>query len=152
MKVYRICRSKYKKDLSGSGAELFGGRWNSKGIRAIYTSESRALAMLEYIIHTPVHEFPTDVVLLAIELPKNAIIRSVQLSALPKDWKSLAAPFSSQAFGDTLLHLHSHLCYKLPSVVVPQEFNYLIDPAHAQIADVSIVEVSPLEFDKRLAR
>ena len=150
MQVYRICRSRYQNDLSGSGAERVGGRWNSKGIPAIYTSESRALAMLELAVHLPIKIFHNDLVLLTIELPPDALIRKLAVSELPLDWQSLPTPNSTRNFGDKLLRSNSHLAFALPSVVIPAEFNYLIDPLHEQSRSIKIIDVAEVNFDKRL--
>ena len=60
MIVYRLCKSIYKKDLSGKGAEIAGGRWNSKGYAILYTSESRSLCTAEIAVHTPLGNVPAD--------------------------------------------------------------------------------------------
>ena len=87
MIVFRLSKSKHSKDLSGKGAEKFGGRWNSKGVSIIYTSDSRALCTAEIAVHTPLGILPTDYELTTIQIPENTIIPELEISELPKNWK-----------------------------------------------------------------
>ena len=77
MIVYRISKTKNIKDLSGTGARIFGGRWNNKGVSIIYASESRALATLEYLVHVPLSLMPTDLSLAAIKIPDSIVPKNI---------------------------------------------------------------------------
>jgi len=150
MIVYRLSRGKYKNDLSGRGAELAGGRWNSKGTAMLYTSESIALCTVEIAVHMPLGIVPADYFLIQIELPKDAAIQELQHEALPADWKSFPHANSTQEIGDNFVLEGEYLVLKVPSATVQGTFNYLLNPRHPSFRDVTITYSTPFEFDKRL--
>ena len=92
MIVFRLCKGKYKNDLSGKGAEKSGGRWNSRGSAVIYTCESRALCTAEIAVHTPLGIVPNDYLLLTIEIPDNISIIELKVKDLPKNWRTFPHP------------------------------------------------------------
>jgi RES domain-containing protein len=98
MLVYRVGKTKYANDLSGEGARLYGGRWNHKLTPCIYTSQSRALALLEYSANVNIEDLGFSLSITTIEIP-NKSIKKIQLSALPKDWNKLPAPSSTKEIG-----------------------------------------------------
>lgn len=150
MIVYRITKERYAEDLTGNGARRFGGRWNNKGIPVVYTSEHRSLCLLEMLVHTPVDSIPADVVLVKIFVPDEFQISGITTGQLPQSWKTFPYdPFTKQ-IGDELLRPGNHPVIKVPSALVDEEFNYLINPAHERAAEVSIVEVRALDLDSRL--
>ncbi len=150
MDVFRISKTKYANDLTGFGAEKFGGRWNSKGNAVLYTSSSRALALTEILVHIPVHFLQNDFSIIHLELPKSAFIKEINLKDLPKNWKQIPANKSTQIIGDLFLEENKCLALKIPSVVIEQEFNYLINPYHKDFKKVKIKSIEAFSFDKRL--
>src|SRR5665647_899224 len=102
MKVYRIGRTRYADDIKGEGARLFGGRWNHKSIPCMYTSESRALALLEYTVNVNIEEIPRGLSVTTFEIPDKEI-KIISVDSLPGDWKESPAPPSSKDFGTRLL-------------------------------------------------
>ena len=149
MKVFRLCKAKYAHDLSGTGAEKSGGRWNSKGVAMIYTSESRALCTTEIAVHTPLGNLPDDYSLVTLEIP-DPLILNINTADLPFDWKTFPHSKSTQKIGDDLILKGKNLIFRVPSVVVQGEFNYLINPKHSDIKSVKILKVEPFTFDERL--
>lgn len=149
MIVYRLSKSKFSSDLSGRGAELSGGRWNSKGVAMIYTGESRALCTTEIAVHTPLGNIPTDYEIISIEIP-DAMISEFDISALPDNWRSFPHQNSTQEIGNKFISDNISLVLKVPSAVVPGDFNYLINPHHKDFSAVRIFAIEPFEFDKRL--
>ena len=149
MLVYRIGKKKYAYELHGEGARLFGGRWNEIGVPCIYTSESRALALLEYTVNVQVEEMPARLSITTIEIPNTGILK-VKLAELPKYWNLSPAQASSKVFGTTLLMANMKLVIKIPSAVIPNEFNYIINPLHKDISLIKIVSVQEFAFDKRI--
>lgn len=149
MIVYRLTKKKYHLDLSGKGAELHGGRWNSKGIPMLYTSESRALAFAELAIHIPVGIVPKDYFLITIHVPGTARILKLSSGDLPADWRSNPHSNTTQKIGDLFIVESKHLVLQVPSAVVPGDFNFLINPNHSQIKEVRIDKVELFEFDSR---
>ena len=150
MIVYRLSKSKYASDLSGKGAEKIGGRWNSKGIALVYTSESRALCTTEIAVHTPLGNLPFGYELITIEIPDEIPIKEVSSADLPLEWKSIPHSPASQKIGNCFVAEGKFMVLKVPSVVVPGDFNYLLNPAHAEFYKVKIKSVEPFNFDERL--
>jgi len=150
MKVYRLSKSKFAGDLSGRGAEIAGGRWNSKGTPLIYTSQSRALCLVEIAVHLPVGIIPRDYVLIEIEIPDEAEIQLTKENLLPSDWNSFPHSPVTQKLGDNFVKKNRCLILKVPSAVVSGDFNYQINPRHLQINQVLIVSTEPFGFDERL--
>lgn len=151
MIVYRLGKSPHHLDLSGRGAELYSGRWNSKGTALLYTSESRALAFAELAMRIPMGLIPRDYFLVIIEIPDSAPLKRIQAEALPADWRLNPHPFSTQEIGDAFVQHRKQLVLCVPSAVVPGDHNYLVNPAHELSASVTILDVEPFEFDSRFS-
>lgn len=151
MIVYRLSKGKYHRDLSGKGAELYGGRWNSKGTALLYTSQSRALAFAEISMHIPLGIIPKDYFLISIQMPDTADILELVEADMPTDWRSNPHSDSTQKIGDQFAAGLKYLALRVPSAVVPGDSNYLINPLHPAINEVTITEVEPFEFDSRFA-
>lgn len=149
MTLFRISRRKYASDLTGHGAEITGGRWNSRGIPAIYTSDSRALCALEVAVHLPLHLAPVDYCIISLSVPENLIL-TVNRNNLPDNWSRVPHSDVSQKFGDLMLLENRHLGFRLPSAIVPEEFNVILNPKHPTINEVQIVDISDFPFDERL--
>ena len=152
MKVYRITREKYKNDLSGTGAKIYGGRWNPIGMSALYVSESKALAILELLVHTPKDIIPPRYKLLSIEIPFDNTQQLISIKSLPKDWRKNPAVDELKEIGEKLLLKENNLAIRAPSVIVPSEFNIVINPIHSDMSKVKIVEIEDFKFDGRLLK
>lgn len=150
MIVYRLSKGKHKNDLSGKGAELTGGRWNSKGVAMLYTGQSRALCITEVAVHTPLGIIPSDYWITTIEIPATIPVFEIDPGQLPSDWKTFPHPHSTQILGDDFIASAKYLVMKAPSVVVQGDFNYLVNPAHSLFLQVKIVATEPFQFDQRL--
>jgi len=142
MVVYRIAREKYHKDISGTGSRIHGGRWNYKGISVLYTSESRALSTLEYLVHVDHDLIPPDLKLLSIEIPMtNDEVLSVSAKKLPKNWMVAPPPEILKRIGQESLFDQNRLAVKIPSVIIPDEFNLIINPQHKDFKSVRIIKI-----------
>jgi len=153
MIVFRIEREKYlTTTLSGIGAAMSDGfRWNSFTTRVVYTSESRALATLEIAVHLDLNEdLPTDRYYVAIEIPDDIIIQEVQLQDLPDDWNAKPPVLSTQNIGNDFVYYGEAAILKVPSSIVPQEFNYLINPNHHDAARIKVLSTVKISFDSRI--
>lgn len=139
MIVFRLSKQIYCTDLSGTGAYQAGGRWNSKGTALVYTADSRALCMAEVAVHLPVGIVPKDYFLVTIAIPDD-LTEEIPLSRLPPDWHAFPHHFSTQQIGDTFVRTGKFLALKVPSAVVPGDFNYLINPHYSQISLVTIIQ------------
>jgi len=151
MIVYRMGKKAFHRDLSGKGAELYGGRWNNKGTALLYTSESRALAFAEISIHLPLGIVPKDYFLVSILIPDTATILELTEKDLPADWRSNPHSDSTQSLGDSFVTARSHLALKVPSAIVPGDYNFLVNPFHPLSTELQITEAVPFEFDSRFA-
>jgi RES domain-containing protein len=149
MVLYRIVNCTYAGDLTGTGARLFGGRWNSEGKPAIYLASSRSLALLEVLVHLPPLMIPDNYCLTEIEVPDNSITQ-ISIDSLPTNWKDVSPPIALKLIGDEFLKNQEHLLMKVPSSIVPMEDNYLLNPLHPAIKKVKILKKEPFDFDKRL--
>ena len=150
MIVYRLSTTEYINDLSGKGAGIFGGRWNSKGLSLLYTCESRALCITEIAVHTPLGIVPLDYSLCFIEIPENSPILEISNDDLPLDWRSFPHAESTQILGNKFIREKKHLVLKVPSAVVPGEYNYLINPSHSNFNTIRIIKTEAFLFDERL--
>lgn len=152
MRVFRISKSKFIRDLSGTGARLYGGRWNEKGVPVIYTAENRSLATVEYLVHTSFAIQPRGLSIATLEMPDTVSLTTVLLGDLPDYWRSYPAPPELSEIGAnwTRSNVTSLLC--VPSAVVPEEYNVLINPLHPEMKYVKILAVDNYEFDQRLLR
>ncbi|WP_116789420.1 RES family NAD+ phosphorylase [Flavobacterium psychrotrophum] len=150
MRIYRLSKAVYANDLSGRGAEKAGGRWNSKGTAMLYGGETRALCTTEIAVHTPLGNIPLDYMLITIELPDTLSIDILEKSNLPADWKALPHAHATQLIGDAFIAAHKFVALKVPSVVVPGEYNYLLNPSHPDFKTVTVISIEPFDFDERL--
>ncbi len=150
MIVYRLAKEKYKHDLSGKGAEIAGGRWNSAGHAMLYTSESRALCTAEIAVHSPLGILPKDYCLISIEIPDSIDIKDLKAAQLPEDWASVPHAISTQLIGDKFFKEGKYAVMKVPSVVVPGDYNYLVNPLHDVFAKVKVKKTERFSFEKRL--
>ncbi len=148
MIVYRVGKTKHANDLSGEGAKINGGRWNHKNFPCVYTSESRALSLLEYTVNVNIEEIPRALSITTIEIPDSQILM-LNEALLPGDWKKVPAPSSTKDFGTRLLNTSEKAVIKIPSSILEEEFNYLLNPQHKQI-QFKILEVRDLVYDVRI--
>ncbi|HLF33440.1 MAG TPA: RES family NAD+ phosphorylase [Cyclobacteriaceae bacterium] len=151
MIVFRLCKSRYADSLTGLGAEKAGGRWNDKEIAIIYTSESRALCTAEIAVHTPLGNIPDNYQLVKIEIPEHSILE-IKTPKLPNDWRSFPYPVSTRKLGNEFVSNNRFLVMKVPSAVVQDEYNYLINPGHTDFKKVGILSKEVFVFDERLFR
>ncbi len=150
MIVYRMAKSTCSSDLSGKGAEKTGGRWNSKGIAVIYTSESRALCTTEIAVHIPLGILPKDFQLVSIDIPTSVKILSLSARDLPSNWDAIPHAGETQELGDQFVRQNKQAVLKVPSAVVRGEYNYLINPGHKEAKKIRIKKVEQFSFDQRL--
>lgn len=145
MVVWRLARQRYA-DLSGAGGLVTPGRWHPRGFRALYTSANVPLAVLEVRVHTP-RRPPVDLVLMEIEMPNDSVTE-VAANQLPLDWRRDQA--FTQRIGSDWLERAGTLALKVPSAVVPECFNFVINPQHARARELALKSVTAFEFDARL--
>jgi len=150
MIVFRLAKAKYSSDLSGMGAAKTGGRWNSKGISIIYTSESRALCTAEIAVHTPLGLLPLDYEIISIEIPDTVEIKVLPTHEYPINWNSIPHSATPQKTRDNFIMQNDYAVLKVPSAVVQGDFNYLLNPNHTDFKKIKIVKAESFSFDSRL--
>lgn len=153
MVVYRIEREKYlKSTLTGIGSSMSKGfRWNSFNTKLVYTAESRALAILEASVHLDLSEdLPIDRYFVEIEIPEQITIQEVKITDLPEDWNAKPPTIITQTIGDDFVFQNESAVLKVPSSIVPQEFNYLINPNHPDAKKIKVIGKIAMSFDQRL--
>lgn len=146
MMVYRIAASLHSNDLTGTGAKMYGGRWNSVGIPMLYCSEHRSLSLLELLVHTSGRYFSEPLDLITIKIPDN--IAPAPLGPLKLNWEK--DPGYTQFIGDAFFRSNQNLLLRVPSAVVQQEFNYIINPKHSDFKKIKIADKSKFVPDERL--
>lgn len=147
MRVYRISKTKYSEDLNGTGAKLYGGRWNPVGTPCIYTAESRALATLEYAVNVNIDFIPRGLSICVFEIDDNQI-HTIDIQKLPGNWRDNPTPLSTKEFGAEYFS-KGYSILKIPSVVIPEEWNYILNP-NMDTLDFELVEVRDFVFDLRI--
>jgi len=148
--VWRLSRRLHLNEaLEGEGARRFGGRWNSRGIAVVYTSESLELALLEALVHLDVDSLPKDYFQICFEVD-DALIGEPP-KRLPKSWDALPPYLPKvQKIGDAWVRSGAGLAMRVPASVLPLRSNILIDPAHARISSVREVSRARLAWPRRL--
>lgn len=155
MIVYRIEREKHLKNtLSGVGAAMSKGfRWNSYNTRLVYTAESRALATLEVAVHLDLNEdLPNDRHYVEVFIPDDITILEVDIDDLPEDWDSKPPSITTQTIGDDFVADNEAAVLKVPSSIVPKEYNYLINPGHRDSRRIKVFNTYRMSFDSRLKK
>lgn len=149
--MWRITTARFAASaFSGEGARLFGGRWNPKGFELVYTAESRSLALLEMLVQDDAVR--ARYVLIPVQIPSTVSMTVLEVDDLPQDWRSLASRDALQAMGRAWLEKARSAVLAVPSAVVPQERNYLINPKHPHFARMRVGEPQSLQTDLRLMR
>lgn len=150
MILYRIAKKKERaNDLSGQGAANEGGRWNNEGTFALYTSESRALAMLELLVHVDETELPPNLFVMTIEVDESAPLYEVPDDDMPGDWR-MSENLSLKNLGDGFFKDRNFIGLKVRSAVMPQEYNYVLNPLFPRYYD--LVKIKNIEDYKRDGR
>lgn len=150
MKIYRIAKKQYIKDLSGEGARLYGGRWNRRGDAMLYFSESLALATLEMLVHMDYQFVNNTFRYIEVALPDALISTLKSPSKVTSLWRENPPNSRTQDYGSKWLQANKSLGLRVPSAVLPNEFNMLINPSHQDFSKLKIVRSGQLDVDHRL--
>jgi RES domain-containing protein len=149
VQVWRICSRRHQR-FDGEGARLYGGRWNYPGTAVVYTSASLALAALKLFVHIDVDLLPNDLVAIAAEVPERLAVETVKAASLPKNWRRYPALESLKDIGTTWAAEGSTAILAVPSAIIPEEQNYLLNPAHRDFKQVRLRRSIPFHFDPRM--
>jgi RES domain-containing protein len=149
LRAWRIVKATHAGEaFTGEGAARAGGRWNSRGIRVVYASATQSLAALEILVH--LNPFvPLRFTAFPVDIPDNAV-EWLSRADLPEDWRAEPPPPSTRRMGDQWLRSGRAVALGVPSVIVPDEWNFLLNPAHPDMAKVTIGAGRPFAMDPRL--
>jgi RES domain-containing protein len=151
LRVWRLCQRKHaRKAFDGTGARLFGGRWNPRGIAVVYTAGSLSLAALEMFVHVDAQDAPDDLVAIPADIPDSVARRELRLTNLPKTWRRTPAPGTLQGIGQRWARELKTAVLVVPSALLPQEHNYLLNPGHVDFPRIRIGRPEPFRFDPRM--
>lgn len=129
---------------------MYGGRWNTIGYPIVYTSSSRALAALEFLVHVPMALAPDNLSIAEILIPDIIRRKSIRTSQLPSNWRDYPAPEQLADIGTKWIKSRSSLLLDIPSAVIDRETNTLINPLHSDMKHVKSVNCEKFHFDSRL--
>lgn len=151
MKVWRVTPIKHAATaFSGEGARQYGGRWNSIGTAVVYCSAYLSLAVLETLVHIDQSKLGNRYVYFCVDIPDTLPVSSLTPEQLPSDWQNEPAPFSLMDIGDNWIMLGKTVILVVPSAILPQENNVILNPNHRDFASIQISLPEPLILDPRL--
>lgn len=150
--AWRIVAAKHVATaFSGEGARRYGGRWNSKGTRLVYTAATPSLAVLEMLVHLDAHEVLRSYRLCELWFP-GRIVEQVDVVRLPRKWRTDPPSAASRRIGNAWAREARSAVLRVPSVLVEGEWNYLLNPAHPDYKRITIGKPVPFQFDPRLIK
>ena len=149
MRVWRLCKREHAA-FDGEGARLAGGRWNRRGTRMVYTSESLSLAALEMLVHADPALLPSDLVAIPADIPDAIRIERLDEPGLPRDWRGTPAPDALAGLGSAWASDARSAVLSVPSAVVPKERHFLLNPEHPNFPKVRRGEAQAFSLDRRL--
>ena len=150
--AWRLVDAKFADDVfSGEGARLFGGRWNKKGHRVVYTAGTISLATLELVVTTPRAQRLRDYVVSSCAFPRE-LVEEVDEARLPENWRDYPPPPELKEIGTDWLLSGSSAVLSVPSAVIPilTERNYLLNPEHPDFSTIHMNAATPFQLDFRL--
>ena len=152
MLIYSFGLKKFISDLSGQGAKMYGGRWNSVGNAMLYTSYSPSLAMLEFTCNASGIAKTIQTSLLTLKLDSKVKIEIITLNDLPANWQQVPSPDSLKVIGNNWLKSNKTLALKVPSAIMPLESNLLINSIHKDFFKLEIENFVDMNIDSRILK
>jgi RES domain-containing protein len=132
----------------GEGAKLYGGRWNSSGVAVVYGSQHKSLAALELLVHRDPRR-PSRFTAFLFQFPES-LVETVPFRGLPEDWRQEPPPPSTQQIGDAWMKESRSGLLAVPSIIIPEELNYVLNPGHPDFRKITIGKPQEFAFDARL--
>jgi hypothetical protein len=152
MHIYRFGLKKFIGDLTGQGAKIYGGRWNSVGNAMLYSSYSPSLAMLEFACNASGITKTIQTSLLTLKLDSKVKIEIINLNDLPANWQQVPSPDSLKVIGNNWLKSNKTLALKVPSAIMPLESNLLINPLNKDFFKLEIENFVDMNIDSRILK
>ena len=147
MLVYRITKAMYADRLVASGG---AARWNSRGQFVIYTAATRALACLENVVHRGSEGLSSTFRVMVIDIPDTVRFETIDPQTLPEDWIDYQQYKTCQPLGGEWLNSNRSAVLRVPSAIIPNEWNYLLNPAHPDFSSIRLLQTEPFIFDPRI--
>ena len=136
--------------FNGEGARIYGGRWNNKGTAVVYISGSLSLAALETFVHLGFETSKIKFSSIMVIIPDEVKIREVNIKSLPYDWRDEPSPESTKSIGSEWAKKMETVVLRVPSVIIPTEFNYVLNPLHPDFRKLTIGKPNTFSFDSRM--
>jgi RES domain-containing protein len=149
VRVWRIASAAHAA-FDGEGARRHGSRWTPRGIPAVFTSTTLSLAALERFVHTDSDLEPTDLLAIQVEIRDDIVVVDVDVETLPADWRTFPAPPALALIGEQWFRSSRTAVLSVPSVVVPHERNFVLNPTHREFARIVVGRSEPFSFDPRM--
>jgi len=151
MRLYRIAPARFIADLTGEGARLAGGRWNPKGLPALYTAENAALAMLEFLARVSLVDLPNGLSMAVLEMTEPSAMLTITSAELPPGWDTPSVATATMKIGRQWLESADFPALRTPSVLLPPGlgWNIILNPRHPSLR-LALIEIIPLRIDNRL--
>jgi RES domain-containing protein len=151
LSLWRIVKAKHAASaFDGEGARRYGGRWNPRGTPVVYLGGTLSLAALETFVHLAPEDARLALVAIEVVVPDSVKITELPTKALPTDWRNEPPPHATQAIGLDWAKRNETALLRVPSIIVPREFNYLLNPSHRDFTKLKIHPPVPFGFDSRM--
>jgi RES domain-containing protein len=149
-RAWRLVKAKHMASaFDGEGARLFGGRWNSVGVPMVYVSQSIALAVLEILVHLEDPKILSAYQVCRVEW-KEEWVQVLDVAGLPEHWRDAVAPAALKSIGDEWIRSGSSVVLQVPSAIIPNEVNFLLNPRHPDFSRIVLGAPQDFDFDARL--
>lgn len=149
MRVWRLAPAAHAV-FDGEGTRRFGSRWIPRGVAAVHTSGTLALAALELFIHTDPDLLPANVVARYADIPETIAVTAIRVGDLPEAWREFPPPEALQPIGRDWVRRRATAVLAVPSVIIPSEQNFVLNPLHPDFAGVQVGPAQPFHFDARM--
>jgi RES domain-containing protein len=149
VRFWRISQRRFALDKLCAGAARFGGRWNPIGMPALYCGTSVAICALEKFVHIGAAPVP-PLVLVSVDIPDSSLLYAPLIAVLPVGWDTMPTSAAAQKFGAAWLAAGNNLAMAVPSAIVPEETNVILNPRHPEYAQVELAVVRQFQFDNRM--
>jgi RES domain-containing protein len=149
MRVWRITRASHA-HFDGEGARRYGSRWTPRGVPVVFTSATLSLAALERFVHTDADLELLDLISIPVDITDDLAIESVDVQQLPDDWRAFPPPSRLSVLGERWSHASRTAVLSVPSVVIPHERNFILNPRHRDFSRLIVGRREAFVFDPRM--
>lgn len=151
MPAWRLVKAKHADTaFDGEGARRHGGRWNARGTSMVYLGGSLSLAALEMFVHLTVEDARLSFVAIRVDIPDSVVVREVDIARLPDNWREEPPPDACKRLGTAWVKSAETSLLRVPSVIVPNEYNYVLNPRHPDTRRLKRHPPQPFGFDNRM--